>query len=122
MYFADSYKEETTALKPIVLLDHLGKAVKILNGNTLFKSLTSLNILRTSSLTLLLKSLQSPIASIQLGAYHVLKHALPGLVEEDNAVVAGVENPDLNKLNIKKMEDILQNTQNIVNTILMDFK
>lgn len=114
---SDSYNEKTTALKPVLLLDHLGKAIKMVNGNVIFKSYIPL----TTTVELALKLLQSPIASIQLGAYHILKHAVPVLVQQDKDT-AELENFNVNSLNIKKMEKVLQNTQNIVNIILMDFK
>ncbi|XP_043579866.1 E3 ubiquitin-protein ligase listerin [Bombus pyrosoma] len=117
MLYADSYNEKTTALKPVLLLDHLGKAIKMVDGNVIFKSYIPL----TTTVELALKLLQSPIASIQLGAYHILKHAVPELVQQDKDT-AELENFDINSLNIKKMEKVLQNTQNIVNIILMDFK
>ncbi|XP_017758583.1 PREDICTED: E3 ubiquitin-protein ligase listerin [Eufriesea mexicana] len=119
MSYAGLYNEKTTGLKPVILLDYLGKAIKILNGNVIFKSASNISL--TTTVKLALNLLQSPVASIQLGAYHVLKHAVPELVQQDKATVE-LENFDVNTLNIKKMEDILQNTQNIVNTILMDFK
>lgn len=118
-YIAGLYNEKTTGLKPVILLDYLGKAIKMLNGNVIFKSASNISL--TTTVKLALNLLQSPVASIQLGAYHVLKHAVPELVQQDKATVE-LENFDVNTLNIKKMENILQNTQNIVNTILMDFK
>lgn len=109
---------EKSVLKQVVLLDYLGKAVKMLNGDIIFID-QSLSL--TDTVKLSLQLLQSPVASIQLGAYHVLKHAVPELVRLDKALVES-ENFDVNNLNVRKMEDVLQNTQNIVNTILMDFK
>ncbi|KOX73030.1 E3 ubiquitin-protein ligase listerin [Melipona quadrifasciata] len=117
MLYADSYNEKTTALKAVVLLDHLGKAMKIIDGNIIFKSHISL----TTTVELALKLLQSPVPSIQLSAYHVLKHAVLKLVQQDQDTIE-LENFDVNTLNIKKVEEVLQNTQSIVNTILMDFK
>ncbi|KAK1131911.1 hypothetical protein K0M31_016058 [Melipona bicolor] len=117
MLYADSYNEKTTALKAVVLLDHLGKAMKIIDGNIIFKSHISL----TTTVKLALKLLQSPVPSIQLSAYHVLKHGVLKLVQQDQDTIE-LENFDVNTLNIKKVEEVLQNTQSIVNTILMDFK
>ncbi|CAK9795315.1 E3 ubiquitin-protein ligase listerin [Anthophora quadrimaculata] len=119
MLHADSYNEKTTALKPVTLLEYLGKAVKMLDGNIIFANQSNPSLI--TSVNLSLKLLQSPVASIQLGAYHVLKHAVPPLVQQDKATVES-EDCDLSSLNIKKIEDVLQNTQNIVNTILIDFK
>ncbi|XP_034174521.2 E3 ubiquitin-protein ligase listerin [Osmia lignaria lignaria] len=115
--YTDLYNEKAV-LKQVVLLDYLGKAVKMLNGDIIFID-QSLSL--TDTVQLSLQLLQSPVASIQLGAYHVLKHAVPELVRLDKVFVES-ENFDVNNLNIRKMEDVLQNTQNIVNTILMDFK
>lgn len=106
-------------MKPVVLLDYLGKAIKILDGNIIFKNQSNVSLMTIVKLTS--KLLQSSVPSIQLGAYHILKHTIPVLVQQDKTTVE-LENFDINTLNIKKMEDVLQNTQNIVNTILMDFK
>ncbi|XP_017893627.1 E3 ubiquitin-protein ligase listerin [Ceratina calcarata] len=119
MFHADLNNEKATGLNPVVSLDHLGKAVKILNGNVIFNGESSTSL--EASVKLALKLLQSPVVSIQLGAYHVLRHAVPELVRRDKATVE-LENSDPTTLNIKMMEDILESTQNIVNTILMDFK
>lgn len=116
-YVTDSYNEKTTALKSVILLDHLGKTIKIVDGNIIFKNHISL----TTTVELALKLLQSPVASIQLSAYHILKHAVLKLVQLDQATIE-LENFEVNTLNIKKVEEVLQNTQSIVNTILMDFK
>lgn len=125
MFYADSYNKRTTTLKPVIVLDYLGKAVKMSNGNILFKNQSSVSLGEPIDLScaveLSLKLFQSPVTSIQLGAYHLLKHAVPVLVEQDKATLE-LENFDVNTLNIKKMKNVLQNTEIIVNTILMDFK
>ncbi|XP_012139948.1 E3 ubiquitin-protein ligase listerin [Megachile rotundata] len=118
IHYTDLYNEKTV-LKHVVLLDQLGRAVKMLNGDVIFKNQSSISL--KDSVKLSLKLIQSPVASIQLGAYHVLKHAVPELVRQDKVIVE-TENFDPHTLNIRKMEDVLQSTQNIVNTILMDFK
>ncbi|XP_078036315.1 E3 ubiquitin-protein ligase listerin isoform X2 [Augochlora pura] len=125
MSYAEWHNEERTDLRCVVVLDGIGKAVTVLNGDILFKNqaITSpavaVNLEKTVQLCL--KLLQSPIMSIQLGAYHLLKHTVSELVEQDKLTVE-LENYDVNNLNIKKMEEVLKNTQNIVNTILMEFK
>ncbi|EZA47447.1 E3 ubiquitin-protein ligase listerin [Ooceraea biroi] len=58
---------------------------------------------------------------IQLGAYHALKRMIPEFVRHDKVLVE-FENFELSSLNIKKLEEVLLKTQNIVNTMLMDFK
>ncbi|XP_076673514.1 E3 ubiquitin-protein ligase listerin [Andrena cerasifolii] len=125
LFYADMYNDKKTALKPVVVLDYLGKAVKMLNGSVLFQNPSHVSptvvVDLNYTVQLSLKLLQSPVASIQLGAYHLLRHAVPVLVHQDKTTVE-LENYDLNTLNIKKIEDVLQHTQNIVNTILMDFK
>lgn len=125
IHFTDSYNKRTTTLKPVIVLDYLGKAVKMSNGNILFKNQSSVSLGEPIDLScaveLSLKLFQSPVTSIQLGAYHLLKHAVPVLVEQDKATLE-LENFDVNTLNIKKMKNVLQNTEIIVNTILMDFK
>ncbi|XP_076246293.1 E3 ubiquitin-protein ligase listerin [Calliopsis andreniformis] len=125
LFYADFYSRETVVLKPIIALDCLGKSVQMFSRHVLFKN--QLNVSSTvlvdlhHTVKLSLKLLQSSISSIQLGSYYLLKHGVPELVQEDQTNVE-LENFDLNTLNIKKIEEVLQNMQNIVNTILMDFK
>lgn len=113
----DVYCEKTTALEVVILLDHLGKAMKMVDGNIIFKN----HILLRRTVGLALKFLQSPVSSIQLGAYHVLKRAIPKLVEQDKDTIE-LKNFDVSALNIKKLEEVLQSTQSITNAILMEFK
>ncbi|XP_076655771.1 E3 ubiquitin-protein ligase listerin [Halictus rubicundus] len=125
MSYADWHNERPTDFRRVVVLDRIGKAVKMLDGNVLLKNqaITSPTVAvdLKETVELCLKLLQSPVPSIQLGAYHLLKHTVSKLVEQDKVTVE-LENFDVQNLNIKKMEEVLQNTQNIVNTILMDFK
>ncbi|XP_033336767.2 E3 ubiquitin-protein ligase listerin [Megalopta genalis] len=125
MSYAEWHNERKTDLRCVVVLDRIGKAVTALNGNVLLKNqaITSpaIAVDLKKTVQLCLKLLQSPITSIQLGAYHLLKHTVSELVEQDKVTVE-LENFDVNNLNIKKMEEVLRNTQNIVNTILMEFK
>ena len=109
------YGEKATALEVVILLDHLGKAMEMVDGNIIFKN----HVFLTRTVELALKLLQSPVPSIQLGAYHILKHAK--LVEQDKNTIE-LKNFDVNTLNIKKLEEILQSTQSIMNAILMEFK
>ncbi|KOX71819.1 E3 ubiquitin-protein ligase listerin, partial [Melipona quadrifasciata] len=103
--------EKTTALEVVILLDHLGKAMKMVDGNIIFKN--------HIFITLALKFFQFPVSSIQLGAsYHILKYATLKLVEQDKNIVE-LKNFDVNTLNIKKLEEVLQSTQSIMKAILM---
>ncbi|XP_076296975.1 E3 ubiquitin-protein ligase listerin [Lasioglossum baleicum] len=125
MSYADCHNERPTDLRRVVVLDRIGRTVKMLNGDVLLKNqantspIVAVNL--TQTVDLCLKLLQSPVPSIQLGAYHLLKHTVSKLVQEDKLTVE-LENFSVESLNIKNMENTLQNTQNIVNTVLMDFK
>ena len=111
------YSEKATTLEVVILLDHLGKAMRMVDGNIIFKN----HVFLSRAVELALKLLQSPVSSVQLGAYHILKHAIPKLVEQDKNTIE-LKNFDMNTLNIKKLEEILQSTQSIMNAILMEFK
>jgi len=124
MFCASSYNQDATTIKSVILLDHLGKAISMLDENVLFKKHDDKDIDTVNFneiLELSLKLLQSPIRSIQLGAYHILKCIVPEFIRLDKMFVE-FENFDVNNLNIKKLEEVLLNIQNIVNTMLMDFK
>lgn len=113
----DMYNQETTALEVVILLDHLGNAIRRIDGNIIFKN----HVFLTTIVELALKYLQSPVSSIQLGAYYLLKHAIPKLVEQDKIAIE-LEDFDINTLNIKTLEKVLQSTQSVMNAILMEFK
>ncbi|KAF3419776.1 hypothetical protein E2986_12012 [Frieseomelitta varia] len=74
-------------------------------GNIIFKNPTFL----TRTVGLALKFLQSPVSNIQLGAYHILKHVVPKLVEQDKNTIE-LKNLDVNALNIKNLEEVFQST------------
>ena len=74
-------------MEVVILLDHLRKAMKMVDGNIIFKNHTFL----TRTVGLALKFLQSPVSSIQLNAYHVLKHAVPKLVEQDKNTIRAIQ-------------------------------
>ncbi|KAG7213022.1 hypothetical protein KM043_002357 [Ampulex compressa] len=126
MFYADLLNNEATALQQVIVLDYMGSALNLIYGKIVFEE-QFLHTLEKSTVNLkdliklALRLLQSSSTSIQLGAYHALKHIVPELVERDKALIES-ENFDTNNLNIRKLEEVLKNTQNIVNTILSDFK
>lgn len=123
MFCADLYNQDTVTLKSIILLDCLGKSISILDKNILFEKVDEHSeiINFNEMLKLSLKLLQSPIPSIQLGAYHALKHIVPKLVQCDKILIES-DNFESNNFNIRRFKTVLLNTQNIVNTMLMEFK
>lgn len=109
----------------LVLLNCLGKAVKLLNGKLFcekqedesrLKSLTPDEVITSS-----LKLLTSQNPNLQLGGYYMLKHVVPKLIESDKLSILD-DNFDPKSLNLTKFEDLVSNIQNIVKTMLMDFK
>ncbi|XP_070157652.1 E3 ubiquitin-protein ligase listerin isoform X3 [Polyergus mexicanus] len=121
MFYADLYNQDN--LKSVILLDCLGKSISILDKNTLFEKLDEYSeiINFNEMLELSLKLLQSPIPSIQLGAYYALKHMVSKLVQCDKILIES-DNFESNNFNIRRFKAVLLNTQNIVNTMLMEFK
>lgn len=125
IYCVNLHDQDNTDVRSTVLLDHLGKTISVLDGNVLFKTdkkcVNSVNF--DSMLHLSLKLLQSPASSVQLGAYYALKYMASELGQRDTKIV---ESDSLrferSSLNFKKLEDVLLSMQNIVNTMLMDFK
>lgn len=117
------HNEDTATIKSTVLLDYLGRAISIFDKNILLKkcdvNARTVNI--DEMLELSLRLLQSPVPSIQLGAYHVLKHMVTELVQQDKVLIES-ENFEPSGLNIRRLEAVLLSTQNIVNTMLIEFK
>lgn len=123
MFCTDLHDEDTATIKSTVPLDYLGRAVSILDRNILFKKhdedAQTVNF--DEMLELSLKLLQSPVPSIQLSAYHMLKHMVTELVQQDKVLVES-ESFEPSGLNIRRLETVLLSTQNIVNTMLIEFK
>ncbi|XP_011257020.1 uncharacterized protein LOC105251738 [Camponotus floridanus] len=117
------YNKDTVTLKYIIPLDCLGKSISILDKNILFKKYDkpSETINFNEMLKLCLKLLHSPILNIQLSAYHALKHMVSELVQCDKVLIES-DNFEPNNFNIKRFIAVLSSTQNIVNTMLMEFK
>lgn len=117
------YNKDTVTLKYIIPLDCLGKSISILDKNILFKKYDkpSETINFDEILKLCLKLLHSPILNIQLSAYHALKHMVSELVQRDKVLIES-DNFEPNIFNIKRFIAVLSSTQNIVNTMLMEFK
>lgn len=123
IFYADLCNQNTNVIKSIIPLNYLGEAICTFDSSILltknFEQIETIDfneILKSS-----LKLLQSPVPSIQLSAYYVLKYTIPQLVQHDKTLVES-DNFDPSSLNIKKFEEVLSNTQNIVNTMLMEFK
>ncbi|XP_043478240.1 E3 ubiquitin-protein ligase listerin [Leptopilina heterotoma] len=119
--------KDTEGTSNPVLLNSLGNAVKLLDG-TIFCNRekeeieSRLNTLRvdeviSSSLSLLTSS--NP--NLQLGAYYMLRHIVPILIESDKILILD-DNFDPKSLNLVKFEHFLSDVQNIVKTMLMDYK
>ena len=109
----------------LVLLNTFGTAIKLLDGGIFcqkleyefrINSLTSTEVIISS-----LKLLTSSIPNLQLGGYHMLNHLVPELIEHGKTSILA-ENFDPKSLNLAKFEEILSTVQNIVKTMLMDFK
>lgn len=110
-----------------VLLNSLGNAVKLLNG-TIFCNEKKEDIeSRLSTLTFdtvissSLGLLTSSDPNQQLGAFYMLRHIVPNLIESDKILILD-DNFDPKSLNLVKFETFLANVQNIVKTMLMDYK
>ncbi|XP_020284026.1 E3 ubiquitin-protein ligase listerin [Pseudomyrmex gracilis] len=125
MHCVDLHDHDDTDVRSTVLLDQLGKTISVLDGDVLFKTDEKrVNVVDFDSmLQLSLKLLQSPVSSVQLGAYHALKCMVSKLKQCDTKIVESDSiRFERSSLYFKKLEDVLLSTQNIVNTMLMDFK
>lgn len=123
IFYADLCNQNTDDIKSIIPLNYLGEAICTFDNNILLKKYDEQTemIDFNKMLKLSLKLLQSPIPSIQLGAYYALKYMVPEFVQHDKVLVES-DTFESSSLNIRKFEEVLSNTQSIVNTMLMDFK
>ncbi|XP_014213334.1 E3 ubiquitin-protein ligase listerin [Copidosoma floridanum] len=123
MMFAELYNNKDTSLTSIIPLNYLGKSLKVYT-NPLIDVDSSMSLCLKSEeeiIELLLKLIHSPVLSLQLGAYIALNNIADVLVQRDKEII-GDEKLDVKTFNMCKFEQILKMSQNIVNTILMDFK
>lgn len=123
IFYADLCNQDTDTIKSVIPLNYLGEAICTFDNSILLKKYDEQTetIDFNKMLKLSLKLLQSPVPSIQLGAYYALKYMVPEFVQHDKALVES-DNFESSSLNIRKFEEVLSNTQNIVNTMLMEFK
>lgn len=123
IFYADLCDQNTDVIRSIIPLNYLGEAICTFDSGILFKKYDEQaeTIDFNKMLKLSLKLLQSPVPSIQLGAYYALKYVVPELVQHDKVLVES-DSFEPSSLNIRKFEEVLSNTQNIVNTMLMEFK
>jgi len=123
IFYADLCNQSTDIITSIIPLNYLGEAICAFDSSILFKNYyeQTETIDFNKMLMLSLKLLQSPVPSIQLGAYYALKYMVPELVQQDKVLVES-DNFEANNLNIKKFEEVLSNIQSIINTMLMEFK
>ena len=121
--FADLYNKKSEFLTSGIVLDYLGKAMSVIDANTFFKSHDSITqsrkITSNDIINFSMKLLSSPVSSLQLSAYHVLRLLIPKLVEQDKILLDGEK---AKELNITRFKEILSSTQNIVNSMLMGFR
>lgn len=126
MHCADWCNQDAATIKSTVLLDHLGRAISVLDENSLFKqrddktAADPLDFNDMLKLSLIL--LQSRVPSIQLGAYHLLKRMVAEFVRQDKALTESGNFKLNDHSNIKILKEVLLDAQNIVDTMLMDFK
>lgn len=124
IFYADLCNQDTNTIKSIIPLNYLGEAICTFDNSISLKKCDEQTetIDFNKMLNLSLKLLQSPVPSIQLGAYYVLKYMIPEFVQHDIQVLVESDNFESSSLNIRKLEEVLSNIQNIVNTMLMEFK
>lgn len=124
MYYADLYNKKNDYLEPIVMLNHLGNAIKLLDGNLFFKKYNGNSSLEVTSNKLIKFSFKlalSSVPSLQLSSYFMLNRMIPKLVKLDENSM-DKDNCDPKTLIVSKFEDSLKNTQNIVDAMLSGFK
>lgn len=121
---AEIYEKSTSSPTTLVLLDTIGTAIKLVDREIFCQKQEESRINPLTPNEVILSSLKlmiSPVPSLQLGGYYMLDHLIPELIEQDKAAILD-DNFDPKSLNIAKFEEILSSVQNIVKSMLMDFK
>lgn len=117
--------EEIQDTSNLVVFNSVGNAMRHLNGKIFCEKQEDESRLKTLTIDEVIESslnlLTSANPNLQLGAYYMLRHIVPDLVECDKISILD-DNFDPKSLNLVKFVDILTNIQNIVKTMLMDFK
>ncbi|XP_012276738.1 E3 ubiquitin-protein ligase listerin [Orussus abietinus] len=124
MTYAEMSDHEDILVTSVIPLDYLGEAVRLVDEKLFFEKETGNNLMGVTPDEVVNFStalIKSTVPSIQLGAYYLLKSALPELVERDKSIIE-VETFDPDSLNIQKFERVVSGMGQIVNTMLMDFK
>lgn len=103
-----------------LLLNELGQSMQIIDGD-IFDKKTTVSVTVAELMKTSLKLIQSPILSLQLGAFCGLRHVVIELVKRDKAMIQ-VENFDPKSLNIWKFGDTLATMQHLVDALLRDYK
>lgn len=124
MFYTDLFNEKNDHLMPIVILNYLGNAVKLLDGNLFFKSYSgnsSVGVTSNQLIKFSFKLCSSAVPSLQLSSYYMINRMIPRIVELEKDSMEK-ENFDSKTLIMSKFEDCLRSMQNIVNAMLTEFK
>ena len=123
MYICNYHQNKSTELVIVDLpfLQSFGKITNCLDYTYLFQhpdpKIPKWSKLLTQSCMLL----THPVNTLQLWGYHMLRTLIPGLVEVDLAAVT-TNTPHEKGLVFKQFNDTLRNVQDIVQSILIEFK
>lgn len=109
------------AVRFTIVLENLGKTISMLDSNILFDQTDESTETINSTFNMSLDLLQSPIPSIQLSAFHTLRCLISEFVRRDKILIDS-KDFERNDLNITEFQEILIEIQNVVNTMLMEFK
>ncbi|XP_015122919.1 uncharacterized protein LOC107045242 [Diachasma alloeum] len=120
MFYGNLLNSKDDHLTPIIVLNHLGRALRGLDGDIISMDESS-RINADQLVRFCIKLLSSPVTSLQISCFHLLKVLIPKLVGEDKLRIEE-ENLASKGLNLVKFEESLLENQRIVNAMLMEFR
>ncbi|GJQ69098.1 hypothetical protein Trydic_g6262 [Trypoxylus dichotomus] len=116
----EQYKESPPRITQLPFLQRFGSCISSLKSDYIFKITDE----RTPKWSKLVKTscalLTNPLHSLQLWGYHMLMSVIQGLIDIDSATIS-CSKPKKD-LVLKEFKDSLIQTQDIVHTMLIDFR
>ncbi|KAI4457621.1 zinc finger protein [Holotrichia oblita] len=116
----EQYKQNPARITQLPFLQQFGSCISSLKNEYLFKKTDD----RSPKWSKLLKTccslLTNPLHSLQLWGYHMLISLITGLIEIDSSTIS-CSKPK-KELVLKEFKDLMVQTQDIVHTMLIDFR
>ena len=119
--FLDKYSSTHVDLTDLLFLQYFEPAIKTINFSYIFKTACEHMPKWSKLLRMCCTLLVSRTNTLQVWGYHMLTLLIPGFIEIDTVAVK-TNTPHEKGLIFERFKDSLLNIQEIVQTLLLDFK